>query len=277
MYGTNMQTPHRMLSYTTAENKWASIKPVRGRNDRNTRPLARRSNDNLTIRKDQATGDIVVTLYHTDIIRYSAEGDGYNNLITLNPYPSVLTNRVVWSVLGPHVTTYWTERSYGAHTANLITEVGGRYYNTPAFATVQPAERGWQLAAGSAPFDVPRIDLAAAKKELKAHNYYRFKLWLQTQVRLGRVPWWTYDSRWRVRPNDFVLTPSEATSLLLKGETGWAEIARRMSARGNLNAQLEVVRRAVYQSEYCYITEKKEYFTSHKELANALKQMRKHS
>jgi hypothetical protein len=275
MYGTNMQTPHRMLSYTTAHLKWTSIKPVRGRNDRNTRPLARRSNDNLTIRKDQATGDIVVTLYHTDIIRYSAEGDGYNNLITLNPYPSVMTNRVVWSILGPHVTTYWTERSYGTHTANLITEVGGRYYNTPAFATVQPAERGWQLAAGSAPFDVPRIDLAAAKKELKAHNYYRFKLWLQTQVRLGLS---VMDERlWKVRPGDFVLTPSEATSLLLKGETGWVEIARRMYARGNLNAQLEVVRRAVYQSEYCYITEKKEYFTSHKELTNALKQMRKHS
>ena len=274
MYGTNMQTPHRMLSYTTAHLKWASIKPVRGRKDRNTRPLARRSNDNLTIRKEQATGDIIVTLYHTDIIRYYAEGDGYNNPITLNPYPSVLTNRVIWSVLGPHVTTYWTERSFGSHTANLVTEVGGRYYNTPSFATIQPAERGWQLTAGSAPFDIPRVDLPAAKEELKAANYYTFKLWLQTQIRLGLpvMP----ERRWNKR-NDFVLTPTEAMTLLNRGETGWAEIARRMSPVFSLEAQLEVVRRAVYQSEYCYITEKKEYFTSHKELANALGLMRKYS
>lgn len=270
MFGTNMEQPNRMLSYETAHRKWASIKPVRGRSDKNTRPLARRSNDNLTIHKDMTTGDIVVTLYRTEIIRYSADGD-----ITLNPYPSVLTNRVMWSILCPHVTTYWTERSYGTHTANLITEVGGRYYNTPAFATIRPGPAKWELVAGSVPFDVPRVDLAAAKKELKAHNYYTFKLWLQTQVRLGISV--MDDSRWRINANNFVLTPSEATSLLLKGETGWAEIARRMSAKGNLETQLEVVRRAVYQSEYCYITEKKEYFTSHKELSNALTLMRKYS
>ena len=268
MFGTNMQFPNRMLSYTAAYNKWASIKPVRGRGDKNTRPLARRSNDNLTIHVDPRTNDVVVTLYHTDIIRYHQD-----STITLNPYPSVLTNRVVNSILGHYVTTYWTERSYGSHTANLITEVGGRYYNTPDFATIQTDN--WQLVAGSVPFDIPRIDLAAAKKELKAHNYCTFKLWLETQVKLN-IPVMD-ESRWRIRTTDFVLTPSEATSLLLKGETGWAEIARRMSARASLEAQLEVVRRAIYQSEYCYITEKKEYFTSHKELSNALNLMRKHS
>ena len=267
MYGTNMHFPNRMLCYYDANNKWASIKPVRGRKDTNLRPLARRSNDNLTIHVDPRYNDVVVTLYHTDIIRYHKD-----NTITLNPYPSVLTNRVVRSILGPHVTTYWTGRSFGSHTANLITEVGGRYYNTPSFATIQV--HNWQLVAGSAPFDVPRIDLAAAKKELKAHDYYRFKLWLQTQVRL-KIPVMT-ERRWG-KLSDFVLTPSEATSLLLKGETGWAEIARRMSPVFSLEAQLEVVRRAIYQSEYCYITEKKEYFTSHKELANALSLMRKHS
>lgn len=269
MFGANITLPsNRMLSFDSAFKKWSSIKPIRGRSE-DIRPLARRGNDNLTIRQDPSNHDIVVRLYSTDIIRYSADGDGNNNQIMLDPYPSVLTNRILWSILGPHVNTHWTDRYLPA--PDYITEVGGRYYNTPEFALVQPHQEGWYLVAGAKPFEVPRINRKEAKQALRDANYYTFKLWLETQIRLGTRA--LLGDGWRTKPFDW--TPANAYQLLQEGETGWAEISRRFSARCGLDRELDSLRRAVYQSELCYDTDKVEYFTSYREMQNAINQMRR--
>lgn len=274
MFGTNVTLPsNRILSYDSAHRKWESIKPIRGRSDQNTRPLARRSNDALTIRKDQATGDIVVTLYRTDIIRYSAEGDGYNNLITLDPYPSVLTNRVMWSILGPHVTTYWTERSYGTHTANLITEVGGRYYHTPSYALIQPDQLGWHIVGGNKPFEVPRLNRKEAGQALRDANYYTFHTWLETLIRLNQDPRSEGRGHWRSTP--FSWSPSEAVRYLTAGEEGWREIAGRMSRRIDPEREYEALRVAVYRYDMTYDTEVIPYFDSYREVQNAINRLRR--
>jgi len=265
MYGSNIELPsHRMLSYNTALLKYNSIKPIRGRSDQNTRPLSNRGNDNLTIRMEPTTSDILVRLYSTDIIRYTYQAAGDNDLspIVLDPYPSILTNRVMWSILGPYVHTHWSDKG-------LITEVGGRYYNTPSFAVVQPAETGWTLADGNKPIEVPCLNRKEGKQALKDSNYYTFKLWLETRIRLNLCP---LAPRWG---GAFSWTPREAMAYLEQGETGWAEIAARFSNRVPLEQELRSLREAVYKYEMCYDSKMYEYFENHRKMQNALNQIKR--
>lgn len=269
MYGSNIELPNRILSYKSALDKYNATKPIRGRST-DTRPLARRSNDNLTIRQDETTGDIVIRFYRTDIIRYinDPQGDGYNNPIELNPYARVLTNRVMWSILGPHINTHWSDRHYTA--PSLITEVGGRYYHTPQFATVQPKETGWELTAGAKPVEVPYLNRKEGRQALKDANYYTFKLWLETRIKLGIA-----EFGHRYGSSSFDWIPRIAVEYLRQGETGWAEITRRMSNSVSLDAELRSLREAVYQNEMCYDTKTVEYFHSYNEYKSAMNQIKR--
>lgn len=269
MFGTNIELPHhRMLSYTSALAKYNSIKPIRGRQDQNTRPLARRGNDNLSIFLEPISDDVIVRLYSTDIIRYvhPAGGDPDLSPIILTPYPSAMTSRILWSILGPHVNPHWAERGYSS--PNNITEVGGRFYHTPSYAAIQPAQSGWTLTDGSVPFEVPYLDRKAGKQALKNSNYYTFKLWLGTQVRLGVAK---FGHRWG---GAFDWTPREAMAYLSQGETGWAEISGRMSNRVPLENELRSLREAVYKYEMCYDTEVVPYFESYTAMNNALRRIK---
>lgn len=268
MYGANITLPsNRLLSYASALKKFNSIAPIRGRQDQNTRPLARRSNDNLTIRQDPTSKDIVVRLYSTDIITYKSDGDGNNNQIMLDPYPSTLTNRIVWSILGPHVYTRWSDR-YPA--PSNITEVGGRYYHTPEFALIQPHQDGWYLVAGAKPVEVPYLNRKEARQALMNVNYYTFKLWLETRVKLGVAE---FGHRWGRSP--FGWSPSEACRYLTKGEAGWAEISARMSNSVPLEAELRSLREAVYKSELCYDTETYPHFENYTQFKSAINQIKR--
>jgi len=266
MFGSNIELPNRILSYKSALDKYNAIKPIRGRST-DVRPLARRSNDNLLIRQDPTTGDIIVQLYYTDIITYDANGDGYNNPIHLEPYGSVLTNRVVWSILGPHVNTHWTDRYQGL---SHITEVYGRYYHTPSFVTVQPKETGWELITGDKPIEVPYLNHKEGRQALKDSSYYTFKLWLETQIRLGIAE---FGHRYGSSP--FGWTPRMAMTYLTQGEEGWAEISRRMSNSVSIEAELRSLREAVYKSEMCYDTETVPYFESYTAFQNAKNQIKR--
>ena len=266
MYGSNFTTPsRRMLSYNSALLMYDSIKPIRGRQDQNTRPLAGRSGDKLTIRQDYATKDIIVRLYATDIIRYEycPEEDNDQSPIHLCPYGSVLTNRIVWSLLGPHVSTHW-----GGHS---ITEAGGRYYNTPQFATIQCKSGNWTLTAGSKPLEVPYINRKLARQALKDNHYDTFKLWMMTKIRLGLGEFGRRYGR------VYEWTPQTAVNYLRQGETGWAEIMGRMSSNVTIEAELRSLRDAVYRHEMCFDIEVVDYFTGYAEFKQALKRVKKFS
>jgi hypothetical protein len=271
MFGSNIELPHhRMLSYTSALAKYNSIAPIRGRQDQNARPLARRYNDNLSIFIEPISDAVIIRLYSTDIIRYvhPAGGDPDLSPIILTPYPSVMTSRILWSILGPHVNPHWAERGYSS--TNNVTEVGGRFYHTPSYAVIQPAQSGWTLTDGSVPFEVPYLDRKAGKQALKNSNYYTFKLWLETQFRLGVA---RFGHRWG---GPFDWSPREAMGYLSQGETGWVEISSRMSNRVPLESELRSLREAVYHYEMCYDTEVVPYFESYTAMKNALRRIKTH-
>jgi hypothetical protein len=265
MFGAiNTQLPDTITTYEEAHAKWASIKPIRGRGDQNTRPLARRGNDNLTIRQDTRTNDIVVRLYSTDIVTYHQA-----NHITLEPYASALTNRIISSLFGyTHLHTHWADRDRSA--PDHITGVNGRYYNTPDYAYIRCGDPEWTLVSGAKPFEVPRLDRKGGKQALRDANYYTFKLWLETRVRLGVIE---FGYLWPRSP--YKWTPRQAWQYLTAGEEGWAEIVGRMSSSTPLERELESLRRAVYSYAGCYDTETVEYFDSWQQLDAALRQMRR--
>jgi len=260
-----MELPNRMPSYKAALKKYEAIKPIRGRGDQNTRPLARRGNDNLTIRLEPTTNDIVVRLYSTDIIRYNDD-----DVIVLEPYTSALTNRIIGSLFHyTHLHTHWADRDHPA--PDHITVVNGRYYHTPEFATIRPAQGGWELVGGAKPFEVPYLNRKEGKQALRDANYYTFKLWLETQIRLGVIE---FGYRWSRSP--YKWTPRLAWQYLTAGEAGWAEVVKRMSSSTPLERELESLRRAVYSYAGCYDTaETVEYFGSWQQLDAALRQMRR--
>jgi len=270
MFGAiNTQLPDAITTYEEAHAKWASIKPIRGREDQNTRPLARRANDSLTIRQDTETNDIVVRLYSTDIVTYhSPDGDQANH-ITLEPYASALTNRIISSLFGyTHLHTHWADRDHPA--PDHITGVNGRYYNTPDYAYIRCGDPEWTLVSGAKPFEVPRLDRKGGKQALRDANYDTFKLWLETRIRLGVIE---FGYLWSRSP--YKWTPRLAWQYLTAGEEGWAEVVKRMSSSTPLERELESLRRAVYSYAGCYDTETVEYFDSWQQLDAALRQMRR--
>jgi hypothetical protein len=265
MYGSNITLPATHIGrYAEAIQAHGKIKPIRGRSDTNTRPLARRSNDNLTIRVDD-NGDVVVKFYHTEIITYHPDDS-----ITLIPYASSMTNRVVWSILGPHVNTMWSDRAYPA--PDNITEVGGRYYHTPNSATIQRYDSDtYQLVGGAKPFEVPKLDRKAGRQALRDVNFYTFQTWLDTLVRLGHDP---RSEFWRYQPFDY--SPGTAYKYLMAGEDGWREIVGRMSRAGDLDREYASLRKAVYHYYHCYETHDVPYFESYNDVNNAIQMMKRH-
>lgn len=262
MFGNNIQTPRKILTYADALARYEAIEPIRRRSDQNTRPLSRRTNDNLTIRKG-ADGALIVRLYYTDIVTYDTGGT-----ITIQPYPSVVTNRVMSALLYPCISTMWSNRSHPL--PENITEVSGRYYHTPGVFTVS---QYFTLLDGDVPFEVPRLNRRKTKAALKESRYYDFAVWLKTQERLGLEP--LKGDTWRSGPANH---DASNVGRLLQYPTpdGWAELARRMSPTAGLKTELGAVRKAVYKYADCYEVESVPYFETYQALQAALRRTKDH-
>jgi hypothetical protein len=217
-FGLLTYLPNRMLSYEAALEKYHSIKPIRGRGDQNTRPLAERRNDHITIRMDGEK--VVVRHWSTDVIVYEPDGT-----IVGEPYPSVTTKALVSSILSPMITPYWANMSN-----NCFTAVQGQFFYTPDYYEL----RGGLLVGGSRPIKIPSIDRKAAKQACADYNFPAFSQWLKTLVRIQADPRGHWNS---------VITP-----LLLGDQADWPALAANLNQHDTVEASLTRVRAAIYNT-----------------------------
>jgi len=264
MFGGNAYSPPRMLSYDEALGTWESIKPVRGRDDTNTKPLAHRRNDRLTIRK--ANDDVVVRFHDTDIVTYHPDGT-----ITVSPYASVTTCRVMRDILYPELNPHWKSRHFNIPT--FVTEIGGRYFNTPSMFVVDTTKPLWEPVAGYKPFSVPQLNRSKARRALNESGYFDFKVWLETQIKLGVDP--RRRSPWRAPlygKNQYRLLIARQRG----GNEGWSKLANQYAVLSSLDTAYARLRHSVYKHAGCIEAKEVPYFDSYGELELAMNSMRKY-
>lgn len=268
MYSASFDTIG-ISSYTSALRKWEGITPVRGRSDQNSRPLYRRSDDSKTVRQ-LGNGSIAFRLHSTDVVTFHEGG-----AVDLKPYSSVTTCAFVRAVLGyhNHIHAHWSDRD--SSLPNHVTQVGGLYYHTPSFASLykDPDTGKWSMMAGNEPFEVTTLDKTLTKEALKDTGYNDFKLWLNTQIRLGLDP--RKGDSWRAFPYEW--SSQNVSQYLTAGPEGWNELVRRMSKRCHVNRDLEVLRRAVYKYAGAGTTTEVPYFEDYNDMANAFASTRKYA
>jgi len=251
MFGNNAVPPPRLLSYGSALKHYNSVVPIRGRST-DVRPASsNRKNDSLLITKCDKTGDISIRLYGTDIITYSAEGDGEMNEIRLQPYSTRLTDHVVCNVLAPHVFAHYCSP------VGPVVEVGGRFYNMKDEVVIKPAQRGWTLLSGSKPFIKFKLNRAEAAMSLELYKFKEFSLWCKTQIRLGLDVRRSYSRFYGL---------SHVNKMMVEHE--WPNLIKEMPMGRDISYELEILRRSVYVKDQCYDSTAVDFVTSHKELRN---------
>ena len=266
MYSASFNTLN-ITDYDKALSKWEGIKPIRGRRDQNTRPLYRRGDDTKTIRQ-LPNGGIAFRLWSTDVVTFNTDGT-----LDLEPYASVSTCAFVRAVLGwgSGVHAHWADRA--SPLPDNVTQVDGKYYHTPQFATLGKVDGSWSLLGGSEPFEVTTLDKKLTKAALEETGYNQFKVWLTTQIRLGLDP--RKGDSWRRGPYDW--SHRDVSSYLTNGPNYWGEMVRRMSPRCEVSRDLETLRRAVYKYAGATTETAVPYFEDYKAMTNAFAAMRKYS
>jgi len=217
-FGHLTYRPNSMLSYEVALERYHSIKPIRGRADQNTRPLADRRNDHVTIRMDGEK--VVVRHWSTDVIVYHPDGT-----IVGEPYASVTTKVLVRSILSPMITPHWANNSN-----NYLTVVRGQFFLTPDYYELKDG----LLVGGSQPIKLPSIDRKVAKQACADYKFPAFSKWLKTLVRIQADP----RGHW-----NHSITPS-----MLLDQADWPALATNLNQHDTVEASLTRVRAAIYKT-----------------------------
>jgi hypothetical protein len=250
MFGSNIVLPRGgITSYEQALAKYDSIVPIRGRST-DTRPLGQRRNDNLTIRKLD-NGSVAIRLYQTDIITYHDDGT-----IDLEPYASKLTDEAVNQVLRGAVWASYTNPVgpvlWIRNSATNNTSMG---YLVDGCATL---DKDLNIIAGTKPFTRYNVNRKKANAAC-AKGFDQFKLWVQTQVRLGIDP--RQGERWGT------VSLSNIALACLDEPDRYADIARGMSTYVTVDSHLDAIRRQVLTYHDCIEETEVAYVTSYKQLA----------
>ena len=249
MFGSNIVLPRGgILSYEQAVSKHDSIAPIRGRST-DTRPLGQRRNDNLTIRKLD-NGSVAIRLYHTDIITYHTDGtidlEVYSSRLTDETVGAIFRGAVWASYTNPVGPVLWT-RNNGDSKGYLIDGARG--------ATL---DKNLNVIGGTKPFTRYNVNRRAANAAC-AKGFDQFKLWVQTQVRLGIDP--RQGERWGT------VHLSNMALACLDEPDRYADIARGMSTYVTVDAHLDAIRHQVLQYHDCIEETEVPHITDYKQLA----------
>ena len=249
MFGSNIVLPRGgITSYEQALAKYDSIVPIRGRST-DTRPLGQRRNDNLTIRKLD-NGSVAVRLYQTDIITYNDDGT-----IDLEPYSSKLTDEAVDQVFRRVVTASYTNPVGPVlWIRNSATNNISMGYLVDGCATL---DKDLNIIAGTKPFTRYSVNRKKANAAC-AKGFDQFKLWVQTQVRLGIDP--RQGERWGT------VHLSNMALACLDEPDRYADIARDMSTYVTVDSHLDAIRRQVLTYHDCIEETEVAYVTAYRQL-----------
>lgn len=250
MFGSNIVLPRGgILSYEQALAKHDSIAPIRGRAT-DTRPLGQRRNDNLTIRVLPNTNSVAIRLYHTDIITYHTDGtidlEVYSSKLTDETVSTIFRNAVWTSYTNPVGPVLWT-RNNGDSKGYLIDGARG--------ATL---DKDLNVIGGTKPFTHYSVNRKKANAAC-AKGFNQFKLWVQTQVRLGIDP--RQGERWGN------VSLSNIALACLDEPDRYADIARGMSTYVTVDSHLDAIRRQVLTYHDCIEETEVAYVTSYKQQA----------
>lgn len=246
MFGSSIALPRGgITSYQQALVKHDSIAPIRGRST-DVRPLGNRRNDNLTIRKLD-NGSIAVRLYQTDIVTYHDDGT-----IDLEPYSSKLTDEAVRQVFRGAVTASYTNPVGPV----LWTNHNGtrRGYLVDGCASL---DKDLNVIAGTKPFTRYSVSRKKANAA-SAKGFNQFKLWVQTQVRLGIDP--RQGERWGT------VHLSNMALACLDEPDRYADIARGMSTYVTVDSHLDAIRHQVLRYHDCIEETEVAHVTDYKQL-----------
>lgn len=248
MFGSNIVLPRGgILSYEQAVSKHDSIAPIRGRST-DTRPLGQRRNDNLTIRVLPNTNSVAIRLYHTDIITYHDDGtidlEVYSSRLTDETVGAIFRGAVWASYTNPVGPVLWT-RNNGISKGYLVDGCAS-------------LDKDLNVIAGTKPFTRYNVNRRAANAAC-AKGFDQFKLWVQTQVRLGIDP--RQGERWGT------VHLSNMALACLDEPDRYADIARGMSTYVTVDAHLDAIRHQVLQYHDCIEETEVPHITDYKQLA----------
>ena len=246
MFGSNIVLPRGgILSYEQAVSKHDSIAPIRGRST-DTRPLGQRRNDNLTIRKLD-NGSVAIRLYHTDIITYHDDGtidlEVYSSRLTDETVGAIFRGAVWASYTNPVGPVLWT-RNNGISKGYLVDGCAS-------------LDKDLNVIAGTKPFTRYSVNRKKANAAC-AKGFDQFKLWVQTQVRLGIDP--RQGERWGT------VHLSNMALACLDEPDRYADIARGMSTYVTVDAHLDAIRHQVLQYHDCIEETEVAHVTDYKQL-----------
>lgn len=250
MFGSNIVLPRGgITSYEQALAKYDSIVPIRGRSA-DIRPLGQRRNDNLTIRVLPNTNSVAIRLYHTDIITYHTDGtidlEVYSSKLTDETVGAIFRNAVWASYTNPVGPVLWT-RNNGDSKGYLIDGARG--------ATL---DKDLNVIGGTKPFTRYSVNRKKANAAC-AKGFDQFKLWVQTQVRLGIDP--RQGERWGAA------SLSNIALACLDEPDRYADIARGMSTYVTVDSHLDAIRHQVLQYHDCIEETEVPHITDYKQLA----------
>ena len=250
MFGSNIVLPRGgITSYEQALAKYDSIVPIRGRSA-DIRPLGQRRNDNLTIRVLPNTNSVVIRLYHTDIVTYHTDGtidlEVYSSKLTDETVGAIFRNAVWASYTNPVGPVLWT-RNNGDSKGYLIDGARG--------ATL---DKDLNVIGGTKPFTRYSVNRKKANAAC-AKGFDQFKLWVQTQVRLGIDP--RQGERWGAA------SLSNIALACLDEPDRYADIARGMSTYVTVDSHLDAIRRQVLVYHDCVEETEVPHITDYKQLA----------
>ena len=242
----------RLDDYDAALKHWASIKPLRGHNETDPKPIEKRNKMHVTIRKLD-DGSIACKLHHTDVVIYHPD-----SAVTLNCYSSVSTNEFAGSLLPHDVSANFT----GGY-ARLGSWEDGRFYKIGS--TIKISNRNGWTVDNLKPWSVPVVDKVKAREALKTSRYSEFKSWWEMRDKMEGVNTAPAYMRYTYKRRD-------VAQMLASGPEAWGEVDR---TRASQVYQWAGLRQQIQKDAGAVSYQNKDYLIGWPEMASYIRAIRK--